>query len=114
MLTAIVIGAAALSTFGVIVEGVTITNTLAGAIAPVLTALLFIPVRRILRKAEANHEVTVKEAEELRTRLAEAEGAIRGDLANGVKATVDRVETKVDQVAEQLPSPDETPHQVDN
>jgi hypothetical protein len=105
---------ALLSTFGVIVEGITLTNTLAGAIAPILTALLFIPVRKIIRSAEANHDVTKAEAADLRTKLREAEAAIRGDLKNGVKATVDRVEAKVDQVAEQLPEPgpEPPPHQV--
>lgn len=103
---------ALLSTFGVVIEGVTLTNTLAGAIAPILTALLFIPVRKIIRSAEANHDVTKAEAADLRTKLREAEAAIRGDLKNGVKAAVDRVETKVDQVAEQLPPSGETPHQV--
>jgi hypothetical protein len=70
---------------------VTYASTLAGAVAPILTALLFIPVRMLIRKVEANHEVTRKEAEQLRVRLAEAEATIRGDLRNGIKKSLDQV-----------------------
>lgn len=95
------------------------SNTIAGAVAPIITALLFIPVRmlyrrveKVLDQAKANHDLTATEVGALQTKLAEAEAAIRGDLANGVKATADRIESKVDQVAEQLPAVEESPREV--
>ncbi|HEX3561815.1 MAG TPA: hypothetical protein VHU24_03165 [Solirubrobacterales bacterium] len=84
------------SSFAVVVEGVTLTNTLAGAIAPILTALLFIPVRRLFGKLEENHEVTKREAAELRVKLAEAEGAIRGDLKDGISTRLETIDSKLD------------------
>lgn len=97
------------------------SNTIAGAVAPIITALLFIPVRmlyrrveKVLDQAKANHDLTATEVADLKVKLAEAEGAIRGDLKNGVKATLERVETKVEQLPEKIENEaPEAPHQVD-
>lgn len=75
---------------------VTIVTSLVGALAPVLTALLFIPVRILMKRLERNHDLARAEGDDLRVRLGEAEGAIRGDLKDGLKNTSDRIEAKVD------------------
>jgi hypothetical protein len=80
-------------------------STIAGAMAPVLTALLFIPVRRLARKLEGSHKDTIEGQQEIRLeqaetnkRLAEAEALIRGDLKNGIKASLDKIDAKVTEV----------------
>jgi uncharacterized protein YoxC len=95
------------------------SNTIAGAVAPIITALLFIPVRmlyrrveKVLDQAKKNHDLTADEVGSLKKELAEAKAAIRGDLANGVKATLDRVETKVEQLPQKLTTEPEPPREV--
>jgi hypothetical protein len=71
-------------------------SSVVGVVGPVLTALITIPIYVIIKRLEANHDVTKEEGDQTRSRLKEAEGVIRGDLANGLKASIDSVNDKID------------------
>ena len=82
----------------------TYATTIAGAILPILlamvTALFKLWLRRLEKKWELGHEETLKGQAKTMARLAEAEGALRGDLKNGVKQKLDSIDEKVTKVTE--------------
>lgn len=86
----------------------TYATTIAGALLPVLVAvfgaLTKLYFQRLEKRWELGHKETLEGQNEVLLKLAEAEGALRGDLKNGVKDKLDVIEKKVDtakKVAEQ-------------
>lgn len=82
----------------------TYATTIAGAVLPVLlamvTALFKLWMRKLEKKWELGHKETVEGQDEIKLKLAEAEGALRGDLKNGIKDKLDSIEEKVTNVTE--------------
>lgn len=82
----------------------TYATTIAGALLPVLVAAAgaFIKLwfRRLEKQWELGHKETLEGQSKVLIKLAEAEGALRGDLKNGVKDKLDVIEEKVDTAKE--------------
>lgn len=89
-----------MAAFSVQVWGVELANSIAGVVILLLPLLVAAGFRYLIRRLESGQAVIESKIgtshEATRVRLAEAEAVIRGDLKNGVKATVDRIEAKVD------------------
>ncbi len=83
-------------------------HTLSGAFLPVLVVFVGGVLTLLLKKLEKTwkigHEETQngqsKIVKELEKRLAEAEGALRGDLKNGIKTQLDTIASQVGKVNE--------------
>lgn len=74
-------------------------QSVVGALAPVLSAVLLLLVARLGKRVEGAKTTATENStqlSEVQQRLAEAEGAIRGDLKNGIKNKLDEISEKVD------------------
>jgi hypothetical protein len=89
-----------MAAFSVQVWGVELASSVAGVVILLLPLLVGAGLRYLIRRLEAG-QAAVKTSVSVnhvatQLRLAEAEALIRGDLKNGIKTTVDRIEAKVD------------------